>query len=181
MQADKRVIQAIRQGSKQALSQVYAAYRDDLLRLAASLLCQKGLAEDVVHDVFLSFVQAVPTLQLRKSLKAYLLTSVANRARNMNRDNGRRPEQSWDAEDVLPSRHQRPDQWMIASEALEQLAHVLGQLPYEQREVIVLHLLGEMTFREIASQQESSIKTVQSRYRYGIDKLRSLLSSEVML
>jgi DNA-directed RNA polymerase specialized sigma24 family protein len=36
-----------------------------------------------------------------------------------------------------------------------------------------------MKFRAIAKSQNVSINTVQSRYRYGLDKLRSLLNSEV--
>ncbi len=181
MLEDKRLIQEIRQGSKNALSLVYEQHRDDLLRLAGSLLCQRSLAEDVVHDVFITFIRSVPTLQLTKSLKAYLMTSVANRARNVNRAAGRRPEQALDDAGLMLSKHQRPDQWIIASEALAQLADVMARLPYDQREVIVLHLQGEMTFKEVATAQDISIKTVQSRYRYGIEKLRSLLNSEVII
>jgi RNA polymerase sigma-70 factor (ECF subfamily) len=52
------------------------------------------------------------------------------------------------------------------------------QLPYEQREVFILHVQGDMTFQQIAEQIGASINTVQSRYRYGIEKLRSLLNTE---
>ena len=38
-----------------------------------------------------------------------------------------------------------------------------------------VHLHGNMTFREIALELGDSINTVQSRYRYGIEKLRKLL------
>jgi DNA-directed RNA polymerase specialized sigma24 family protein len=52
-------------------------------------------------------------------------------------------------------------------------------LPYEQREVVGLHIHGRMTFKQIAAAQQVSIKTVQSRYRYALDKLRALLDGEV--
>ena len=55
----------------------------------------------------------------------------------------------------------------------------MARLPYEQREVIILHLMSDMRFRAIAETQSISISTVQSRYRYGLDKLRTLLNSEV--
>jgi RNA polymerase sigma-70 factor (ECF subfamily) len=57
--------------------------------------------------------------------------------------------------------------------------NLLARLPYEQREVIVLHLHHEMRFRQIADVLGVSINTVQSRYRYGLDKLRSILNSMV--
>ena len=68
---------------------------------------------------------------------------------------------------------------MIHDEDLGRLVDALVTLPYEQREVIVLHLQGDLTFREIAVVQGMSINTVRSRYRYGIDSLRSMLNGEV--
>ncbi len=64
-------------------------------------------------------------------------------------------------------------------EELRQLSNAMAQLPYEQREAITLHLYGGMKFREIGVLQEVSIKTAQSRYRCGLEKLRSILNSEV--
>jgi len=37
-----------------------------------------------------------------------------------------------------------------------------------------MHLTGGMKFDDIARLQDVSVKTVLSRYRYGLDKLRSL-------
>jgi RNA polymerase sigma-70 factor (ECF subfamily) len=71
-----------------------------------------------------------------------------------------------------------PDRRLIADEGARQVHGALGQLPYEQREVFVLHVQGDLTFREIAALAGASINTVQSRYRYGMEKLRSLLNSE---
>jgi len=58
------------------------------------------------------------------------------------------------------------------------LNNALAQLPYDQRETVILRAQGGMKFRQIAKLQCVSIKTVQSRYRIGLDKLRSLLNSE---
>ena len=55
------------------------------------------------------------------------------------------------------------------------------QLPYAQREVVVLRTQGQMTFKQIAVQQNCSIKTAESRYRYAVQKLRSLLDGQVNL
>jgi RNA polymerase sigma factor (sigma-70 family) len=67
----------------------------------------------------------------------------------------------------------------VCSEELKQLSFAMAQLPYEQREVIMLHLHGGMMFKQIAKSQQVSINTVQSRYRYALDKLRSLMNSEM--
>ena len=88
---DKQLIGKLRQGNRGALQEIYHLYRDDLLRLAASLLCQNQLAEDVVHDVFVSFVQSADEFKLTGSLKGYLLTCVANLSRDKVRAKKRAP------------------------------------------------------------------------------------------
>ena len=57
----------------------------------------------------------------------------------------------------------------------------LSQLTFEQREAVSLHAQTGMKFKAIAKLQNVSINTVQSRYRYGLDKLRSILDSETEL
>jgi RNA polymerase sigma-70 factor (ECF subfamily) len=65
---------------------------------------------------------------------------------------------------------------VVRSEEIARLEEVLKYLPYEQKEAVMLHLKGGMKFMQIAEIQDVSINTVQSRYRYGIEKLRLLLS-----
>jgi len=55
----------------------------------------------------------------------------------------------------------------------------MAEVPYEQREAVILHIKGRMKFREIAKLQGVPTSTSCARYRYGLDKLRSLLNSEV--
>ena len=69
-----------KRGSKDALHRIYEKYRSDLLTLAVNLLCDTNSAEDVVQDVFVSFVQSVEKFRLTGSLKGYLATCVANRS-----------------------------------------------------------------------------------------------------
>jgi len=67
----------------------------------------------------------------------------------------------------------------MIGEELRRLSLALQQLPYEQREVLLLHSYSGMKFKAIAQQQNVSINTVQGRYRYALNKLRSMLDGEV--
>ena len=73
-----------------------------------------------------------------------------------------------------------PEQCIIEAEELMRLRKALTQIPYEQREAVILHLKGNMKLRDIAKLQGVSISTIHGRYRYGLDKLRSLLNGEVV-
>ena len=177
---DKLLIWRYKSGDKAALARIYEKYRIDLLRIATGLLNETSVAEDVVHDVFVTFAQSSDKLKLGGNLKGYLVTCVANSARNSKRVWQRRQTVSLDETEPLVSDSGKPEQWIIRNEELDRLNHAMAQVPYPQRETVVLHVQGGMKFRAIAKSQNVSINTVQSRYRYGLDRLRSLLNSEVV-
>jgi RNA polymerase sigma-70 factor (ECF subfamily) len=179
MMEDKLLIWKCRRGGRDALRQIYEKYYIDLLKLAIVLTGEANAAQDIVHDVFVRFAQSVPRISLRGSLKAYLIVSTINRVRDHRRDKQRRGGQGLEDAAALPSQTRQPDQWAILSEQLERLRRAMAQLPYEQREAVTLHLQAGMTFRRIARRQNTSISTAQGRYRYGIEKLRSLLNGEL--
>jgi len=155
---DKLLVFRCKRGSAKALARIYEKYRRDLLLLAITLLHDASVAEDVVHDVFVSFVRTIEDFRLTGSLKSYLLTCVANDARNKNKAGRRQQNCSANRQEHLcPS----------------------SELPYEQREVVIMHLHGAMTFRTIAETQGIPENTVKSRYRYALDKLRVILNGEV--
>ena len=179
MLEDKLLIWKLRCGSTSALCLIYEKYRDDLLRVAASLLNEKGEAEDVVHDVFTAFVDSSNKFTLTGSLRGYLTTCVANKARNLNRTKFRQRTVSLDDIEPTVSNFKRPDQWVIYDEEFQQIYNAMAQVPYEQREAVVLRLQGAMKLKEVAELQGTSVKTALSRYRYGLDKLRSILNGKV--
>ena len=176
MLEDRLLLWQLKRGDPDALRRLYEKYRHDLLGLAVTLSQDKAAAEDAVHDAFVSFVRLAPGLRLHTSLRSYLLSSVANRVRSLNRAKVRPAPVANDAGEASP-----PEAAALQNERTRLIEQALAQLPSEQREVVILHLQGEMAFRDIAQAQEASINTIQSRYRYGLGKLRSLLDGKVTL
>ncbi len=174
---DKLLVLRCKRGSKDALGRIYEKYKSDSLVLAIVLLNNTSAAEDVVHDVFLSFVQSIEKFRLTGSLKGYLLTCVANRARNVNKAIHRHGVESNPAEPVS-SGLDEPERSIMCNEQLQQLGDAMAQLPYDQRETIMLHFQAAMTFSKIAGSLGISVNTVKSRHRYGLDKLRLILDNE---
>jgi len=175
---DKLLVFRCKRGSRDALARIYQKYKRDLLLLAATLLNDSGIAEDVVHDVFVRFVENIQNFRLTGSLKGYLLTCAANCARNRNRSAVGRASIEVGLEDTESSRSDEPAEVIVCNEQLRQLSAAMAQLPYEQREVVMLHLHAAMTFDTIAESQGISVNTAKSRYRYGLDKLRLILNHE---
>ena len=174
---DERLKWQFKRGSDDALTLIYEKYLDSMLTLAMGLLNDASAAEDVVQDVFVSFAQSRRNFRVRGSLSGYLATSVVNRVRDHRRRLRRQPGR--DAKCCVSTEPTDPEQAVILSEQAKALTAAVAGLPEEQREVVLLRLKADMKFRDIAKLQEISINTVLSRYRYGLERLRSLLDGEV--
>ena len=167
-----------RQGSKEAFCRIYEKYLDYLLTLAIGLSNDFNTAQDIVHDVFVRFASSRGNFRQRGNLKSYLTTCVVNQARDQIRRDGHHQDRLNQAAETI-SDGDYPEKAVISDELSQRLNKAVSELPYEQRETVVLHLKGGMKFKEIAALQGESINTVQGRYRYGLDKLRSMLNDEV--
>lgn len=175
---DRMLKWKFKRGSDDALTLIYEKYFEPMLTLAMGLLNDAGAAEDVVQDVFVSFAQSRRNFRVRGSLSGYLATSVVNRVRDHKRRQRRRT--AAPVESIERTREPMgPDQAVILTEQAKLLADALAELPEEQREVVLLRLKAGVKFRDIAKLQQTSINTVLSRYRYGLERLRSTLDGEV--
>ena len=179
MLEDRRLLWRLKRGDKDALRRIYEKYEGDLVTLAGHLLHDPNTAEDVVQEVFISLVRTVPGLHLRRTLRAYLAAAVANRARDHYRRRSR--ERLTPIEDAgqVAADADGPVQTVGDAELMHKLRTAVAELPYEQREVVMLRVHTGLKFREIADHQNISIKTALSRYQYGLDKLRSMFDGEV--
>ena len=169
----------VNRGDRDALRRIYEKYKNDLLKLAVALLNDVSLAEDVVNDSFVSFAQSMGDLRLTGNLKSFLTTCVVNHARNIYRARQRKKTVGIDQAVEIKSDSIGPQQAAIFNEEYQRLKNVMAELPYEQRETIILHCLNGTKLRSIARLQNVSVNTAKSRYRYGLDKLRTLLNSEM--
>jgi RNA polymerase sigma-70 factor (ECF subfamily) len=179
MLQDRILIWKFNRGEKEALRCIYEKYKDDLVTLAAALLADVSSAEDAVHDVFVGFIKSSQRFRLTGSLKGYLATCVANNARNRNKAMRKQADYRLDETDEALPNSNNPGVAVMFGEELRQLSSALAQLPYEQREVLLMHLYSDLKFRTIARSLGVSINTVQGRYRYALNKLRSMLNGKV--
>ncbi len=167
-------------GSADALRRIYEKYLDYMLSVAMAFLNDAQASEDIVHDVFVSLAQSARQFRLHGSLKHYLATCVANRARDRLRA-GKRHGGRLAAGDRPEAQSDPPEEQLICAERVHLVYGALAQLPDDQREAVVLRIKAGMKFRQIAEIQDASFVAVQARYRRGIDKLRSILNGRLSL
>jgi RNA polymerase sigma-70 factor (ECF subfamily) len=176
---DRLLIYKFNRGDSNALRRIYEKYRNDLLKVATALLNDRNSVEDVVHDVFVTFAQGMGNFRLRGSLKGYLSICIANRARDRNRATQRKRTVDLDGAEPIRSDTSMPDHLAERNELTEQLDYAMTHLPYEQREIIILRLQSRTGFAQIAKSKGVSANTIRSRYRYGLNRLRSILDGKL--
>jgi len=152
--------------------ELYDRYGEKMYHYLALRLGSPEDAEDVLQETFCRLARYAARWALVRNPKAFAFKVLRNEA---NRHLARRIRQrDFDRANIkdasgLASIIEKPGD---ASTAL--MARALGELPDEQREVIVLKIFQDFSFKEIASVCGLSVNTAASRYRYGIEKLRSL-------
>jgi RNA polymerase sigma factor (sigma-70 family) len=77
-----------------------------------------------------------------------------------------------DLSDISDDTAEIPDRIIEERDLNDQLKQIVKKLPSDQREVIVMHYIWELPFREIAEIMNISINTVAARARYGLQKMR---------
>ena len=155
-------------GSTAEIESLYRQHGPALLLFARAITGDRGRAQDVVHLVFLDLIKK-RGLSRALDKKAYLFGCVRNAALNEGKLRGR----TTPLDDGLVSAWFSPPDRDYVGE--QNLRRALDALPPDQREVIVLHIWGELTFAQISELLSISSNTAASRYRYALGKLREAM------
>jgi len=148
------------QSDRDSVRRLYEEHARGLVAYACSFVASFATAEDILHQVFERLLRG--DLAITGAPVAYLYRAVRNTAMHKIRD--RASEVDFD------------EGWLDSPVGMEQTAvelqSALRGLPEQQREVILLHVWGQMSFEEVANALEIPPNTAASRYRYGLSKLR---------
>lgn len=148
------------------IEDLYCQHGAALLLFAGSISGDRGRAQDVLHQVFLKLIES-GSLDQTVDKKAYLFSCVRNAVLNDHKRQNRNTPLEVEACWFTP-----PDRDYAGE---QHLRRALSAMRDDQREVVVLHVWGELTFAQIAELVGISANTAASRYRYALEKLRSAM------
>lgn len=156
------------------LDSIYQQYSRSLYRYALALTGSVEDAQDAIQEVFTRISRDSKRFSEVQNVKAYLFSATRNTCYSILR-NRRRCEALHEAIciDLVTACVPQEKQ---TSATIISIRSAFSDLTMGQREVLVLKILNQMTFREIAETMGESLNTVAGRYRYGIEKLRIALA-----
>ncbi len=174
---DEAQLAAIGRDDEAAIAALYDRYGGLAYGLAYRVLGERGAAEDVVQDAFLSVWRRAASFQPgRGSVRTWLLSIVHHRAIDRLRGTSGRTRRDAPLDD-LDRVVQVDDPWREVEVGVQRdvLRRGLSSLPEAQRRTIELAYFGGHTQQEIAAMMEVPVGTVKGRMRIGLHKLRDLL------
>lgn len=177
------LLQRHRGGDRSAFAQLVRLHQGPLLRHARGVLGPGSPYEDVVQEAFLKLAQAPPVLppevvgdpeREHGQIAAWLHTVTRNLCMDVMRSETRRKKRERDA--AAPEAFEGGLSAVEAADTRTAVERTLAKLPVDQREVLVLRLLGERSYREIAEITGRKIGTVGWLVSVGLKALAAELA-----
>lgn len=155
---------------------LFKQYYNPLLRFAYRYVNNETIAENIIHDVFLFLWNERNKLDFAVNIKTYLFNAVKNRCIDHLRR--KKTENRYKILNiVLDIETQNPETILINKEFETAIKDALNDLPEKRREIFVMNRFDRLTYSEIASILNISIKTVETQMSRSLKFLRKKLAA----
>lgn len=166
---DDEVIARARAGDRRAFAVLVRSHQDGVFRFLLRLVGNRDEALDLTQDAFIKVFQSLPSWQPAAPFRAWLFRIARNTALDLLRRRQALGFVSFDelaqadGEAAWPDPAPTPDERLDDRRRVALLDRVLRELPAEQREVLLLRELEDMSYAEIAATLDVNEGTVKSR------------------
>ena len=177
---DEQLLAEYVAGQSDGFELLVRRHSPELFRFLVRFTGSAATAEDVVQEVFLQVHLSAASFDRSRRFKPWLFTIAANKARDLLRSRGRRPEVPLDAFvasgeeegqrflDFLADASNIPSGAMEREEEQEFVRSVLAKMPENLREVLILSYYHRFPYKEIAEILNVPLGTVKSRLHAAV-------------
>lgn len=165
---DVELVCAINAGDTSSFDILYRRYRDYVVRLAWRFTRDRDESLDVLQETFAYVLRKFPGFELRASMTTFLYPVVKHLALAHRRKRARATSSSDPDEMSVPARSPVGHEHAARTE----LATVIAVLPDDQREVVLMRFVDDMSLDDIATALSIAPGTARSRLHRALAKLR---------
>lgn len=186
-QTDAQLVQSFIDGNSSALEMLIHKYKDKIYTGIFMLVKDQFTAEDIFQD---TFVKIIRTMRSGKySEQGKFLPWAMRVAHNLCMDHFRKVRQQvpvtlsdgTDLADILGATEDSASTALEKRQTHNTIRQLIERLPEEQREVIVLRIYADLSFKEISDLTSVSINTALGRMRYGLINLRKMIEDNKLV
>lgn len=163
-------IKRLKKGDQSAFNDIYEYTYRKIYFIVLPIIKDKSLAEDIMQDTYLKFLEKLYDYNAKNSL-AYILTIAKNLAINMY--NKRKREFKYDASEMDRFSYEEFIEFNLENEEIVKSA--LAVLNKTERNVFLLHNLENMKHKEIALIMDKPLGTITWTYQQAVKKMKKYL------
>lgn len=181
-------IEQYKKGDVSALTHLVEHYRKPLYAFIYNMMQGNGDAEEIFQEVWLRAIRNMTSYR-DKNFAGWLfriahnlfIDGVRRERRFVRPSPDADPENDPVAIERFPSHEATPDRQAAARDLGRRIRSALASLPDDQREVFLMRTEADLSFKEIAAIQDTTLNTALSRMHYALQKLRPLLQEDYTL
>ncbi len=166
MESDQELIELADQGDAEAFEALYYRYRDWVYRLAWRFTGNREDALDVLQETFAYLLGKFPGFELTASMRTFLYPAVRHLSAAIRAKKRQLTSDTEILEELAAPASAEPDS------RRSELSAVLAVLPDEQREVLLMRFVDDMSLQEIAIALAIPVGTVKSRLHNALRTLQ---------
>ncbi len=168
-------------GNEKSLEILIIRHKQRIFSFILSKVLDREIAEDIFQD---TFIKVINTLKRGKyNEEGKFLPWVMRIAHNLIIDHFRRNKRiptfkntdEFDIFSVISDEVLNVEKQLIKNQILEDIRGLIVELPDDQKEVLIMRMYRDMSFKEIAENTNVSINTALGRMRYALINLRKLI------
>ena len=187
MITDNNVMIYLREGNEYAFRFIFDKYYDFLCMVADSYLRDEYISETIVGDIIYNLWEIKDNIDIKYSLRSYLVRSVKNRCINYLQQEYIQREISINQyedkaaiEELFFIENKHPLESLLEQELENKINSIINELSPECRAVFKMSRFDGMKYEEIASELNISVNTVKYHMKNALGKLRLELKDYIL-
>jgi RNA polymerase sigma-70 factor (ECF subfamily) len=190
---DADLVARLRAGDEQAFAGLVERYHSPMVRLAATYVPNRAVAEEVVQDTWLGVLRGIDRFEGRSSFKTWLFRILVNRARTSGKSERRSVPMGGGEEAVEPDRFAPTGHWaeppvpwsdavedrLVAAELARHARLAIEELPPGPRQVVTLRDIEGLSSTEVCDVLAISAANQRVLLHRGRTRVRRALEQQV--
>jgi RNA polymerase sigma factor (sigma-70 family) len=173
---DQELIEEILGGSQAAMEVLTRKYYKSIYAFIYRKVGDKETAYDLTQEVFIKVIQRIQSYSHKGTFKSWLFSIAINHCRDYwGSAYYRHTSQKTELPETLESDEKSIPYIFERKVMREQVRLALASLPDYQKEALILKYFHHMKIKEISKVTNTSVPTVKSRLKQGLNKLAKLL------
>lgn len=179
--SDKVLIRQYLDGSEAAFERLLNRYKSRVFSYIMFTIRDEALANDIFQETFMKVIRTLKRGKYNEEGK--FLPWVNRIAHNLMIDHFRRNQkfpttnggENFDIFEIIPDTKTNVEEGAIKDQLLSDVKKLIHELPQDQKEVLMMRMYFDMSFKEIAERTNVSINTALGRMRYALINLRKMV------